>query len=123
MSIIDDDPRPPYEQIADSLRGQIEGGDIGPGQRLPSTRDLMDKFGVANQTVQRAMRILQNAGLVKSVAGRGTFVAGDDDQAATPSSPSPEYRELRSQLETLAGEVSQIEQRMTSLEREARKSD
>ncbi|MEM9656490.1 MAG: GntR family transcriptional regulator, partial [Actinomycetota bacterium] len=38
----DDDPRPPYQQIADELRDQIHTGLIRPGQRLPSTRELME---------------------------------------------------------------------------------
>lgn len=69
---------PLYEQAADYVAGQIERGDLRPGQKLPAERDLADEWGIAYQTVRRAMRELRERGLVVSRVGKGTFVASRD---------------------------------------------
>jgi len=46
-----------------------------PGKLLPSIHTLMQTYGVSDGTVKRAIADLRNAGLVKSVTGRGTYVA------------------------------------------------
>ena len=65
---------PLYEQVADYIAAQIASGDLKPGQKFPDMRDLADKWGVAYQTVRRAMRELRERGLVVSRVGKGTFV-------------------------------------------------
>lgn len=67
---------PLYEQAADYVAGQIERGDLSPGQKLPAERDLADEWGIGYQTVRRAMRELRERGLVVSRVGKGTFVSG-----------------------------------------------
>lgn len=69
-----DDPRPPYVQTADALREQIQDGQLAPGTKLPSARDLQAQFGIANSTAQNALRVLKEEGLIYSVQGRGVFV-------------------------------------------------
>jgi GntR family transcriptional regulator len=70
---------PLYVQIANHVEAQIASGELAPGGRLPAERDLAEQWGVAYQTVRRAMRELRERGLVASVVGKGTFVreAGD----------------------------------------------
>jgi DNA-binding GntR family transcriptional regulator len=65
---------PLYAQAADYIAGRIASGDLAPGARLPAERDLADDWGIAYQTVRRAMRELRARGLVSSVVGKGTFV-------------------------------------------------
>jgi GntR family transcriptional regulator len=67
----------PYQQVAAQLREQISSGAIGP--RLPSAMVLAEQMGVAPNTVQRAVRVLREEGLIYSVPGRGTFVRAGDD--------------------------------------------
>lgn len=69
-----DAPEAPYRQIYESLRERIETEQLKPGDRLPSARVLMDEFGAASHTVQRAIRALRDAQLVKSVPNRGVYV-------------------------------------------------
>ncbi|MEF2529212.1 MULTISPECIES: GntR family transcriptional regulator [Streptomyces] len=69
-----DDPRPPYVQTADALRKQIQDGQLPPGAKLPSARELQEQFGIANSTAQNALRLLKDEGLIYSVQGRGVFV-------------------------------------------------
>lgn len=76
MTEIDHDAGTPvWQQLAGILRGQIERGDIAPGKLLPSIRTLMQTYGVSDGTVKRAISALRDDGLVKSVTGRGTYVA------------------------------------------------
>ena len=66
---------PPYRQIAAWLRGRIESGELKPGQRLPTERDLQQLLGVAQTTTRRAYRLLAAEGIVVTTPGRGTHVA------------------------------------------------
>jgi GntR family transcriptional regulator len=65
-------PVPGYRQLADHLRQQIGTGDIT--SRLPSYTELCDASGLSLPSVQHAVRVLRDEGLVDSVKGRGTFV-------------------------------------------------
>lgn len=64
-----------YQQIADHIRLEVEGGRLGVGDRLPAIRELAGRLGVNRDTVALAYEALANAGVVESSVGRGTFVA------------------------------------------------
>jgi GntR family transcriptional regulator len=66
--------RPTYRQIADQLRSAIESGRIGPGEQLPSERELMEATRSARGTVRQALGLLKSEGLVDIEHGRGAFV-------------------------------------------------
>ncbi len=72
--------------LGTQLRGLIEFGigfgELQPGDRLPSVRDLADTLGVAPMTVAQVYRELRDKGLIQSRTGAGTFVAdaGKPDQ-------------------------------------------
>jgi GntR family transcriptional regulator len=72
-----DRPVPPYRQLADIIRGRIGSGELAPGTRMPSITALAAQYEVAQITVQKALQLLKNEGLVVGVAGYGTFVAED----------------------------------------------
>ncbi|MFE3906664.1 GntR family transcriptional regulator [Streptomyces sp. NPDC059153] len=59
-------PVPPYEQLRVQLADLISIGHLTQGDRLPSVRQLASDLGLANNTVVRAYRELETAGLVKS---------------------------------------------------------
>jgi GntR family transcriptional regulator len=65
---------PLYVQAADYVQAQIASGALPVGGRLSSERDLAAEWGIAYQTVRRAMRELRERGLVASVVGKGTYV-------------------------------------------------
>ncbi|MFC8722654.1 TetR/AcrR family transcriptional regulator C-terminal domain-containing protein [Kitasatospora sp. NPDC057198] len=71
-----------YEQIADELRGRIERGELRPGDRVPSTREITRRWNVAMATATRALAELRGRGLVRAVPGVGTVVAGNPGGAA-----------------------------------------
>ena len=72
---MDRDYRPPYIQAADVLRAAITSGELSPGQKLPSARELQQRFDIASSTVQNALRLLKEEGLIYSVQGRGSYVS------------------------------------------------
>jgi DNA-binding transcriptional regulator YhcF (GntR family) len=74
MSLDLDDPRPPYQQVAASLRAAILTRKVAPGDRLPSQAELSKRYGVARMTIQQALRILKDEGLIASRQGSGMFV-------------------------------------------------
>jgi molybdate-binding protein/DNA-binding transcriptional regulator YhcF (GntR family) len=63
-----------YEQIAESLRLRIAQGDLKPGQRLPTVRDMARQWECTPSTVSRAYAILADEGLVTGHRGSGTRV-------------------------------------------------
>ncbi len=65
---------PPFRQIADELRAQIARGQFGPGDKVPSARQLADSYGVTLSTAHRALTELRMAGLVVAARGIGTIV-------------------------------------------------
>ncbi len=66
---------PLYYQIQERLRQEIETGHIGPGEPVPSERELSVEYGVSRMTARQALRVLREDGLVVSDRGKGTFVA------------------------------------------------
>jgi GntR family transcriptional regulator len=65
---------PVYRQLADVLRQRIVSGEIPPLSPLPSGKTLVETYGVARGTVEKAVRVLQAEGLVRTVPGRGIYV-------------------------------------------------
>jgi DNA-binding GntR family transcriptional regulator len=64
----------PYRQLAAILRQRITAGEYPAGSRLPSIVALQGESGLSAKTVQRALAVLAEEGLVVIVANRGTFV-------------------------------------------------
>jgi GntR family transcriptional regulator len=73
VSIDPDAAEWPREQVARIIRKRIETGEYGP--KLPSYQRLANELGVAPMTVQAALTILKEQGLVYAIPGRGTFVS------------------------------------------------
>ncbi|GGW61179.1 hypothetical protein GCM10010320_47880 [Streptomyces caelestis] len=61
-----------YEQIADDLRTRIANGEFGPGELLPSGRDLAEQWSVSRATVVKAYDVLRADGLVVARQGAGS---------------------------------------------------
>ncbi|GGL05226.1 GntR family transcriptional regulator [Mangrovihabitans endophyticus] len=70
-----------YRQLATVLRDRIRSGELSPGRRMPSEKDLHDEFGLARETVRRALAVLRAEGLVEVRQGHGTFVVEVPDRA------------------------------------------
>ncbi|GHH62331.1 GntR family transcriptional regulator [Kitasatospora indigofera] len=114
MTVSSDDDRAPYVQVADALRDEISSGALQPGQKLPSARQLADRFGVAVMTASSGVRVLREEGLVYSTQGRGTFVRRPGEDAAAASIPA--NRGLAGRVEELESQVETLTERLDALE-------
>jgi len=65
----------PYATVKAALRERIAQGGWQPGVRLPSERELVQTFGCARMTVHRALRELEEEGLIERRQGSGSYVA------------------------------------------------
>lgn len=74
---------PKYKQVYNSLREEIAAGALGVGQRLPSEADLVKAFGASRITVGRALRDLQQEGLIERRAGSGSYVRAQREAPAS----------------------------------------
>lgn len=70
-----DPERPIYQQIIDEFKRAIARGELAPGDRIPSQRDLAMEARINPNTVQRAYREMEWLGLTETLRGQGTFVA------------------------------------------------
>ncbi|HEY9394000.1 MAG TPA: GntR family transcriptional regulator, partial [Nocardioides sp.] len=75
---------PTYVRIATELTRRIEAGEIAPGGKVPSTRQVVQEFGVALATATKALDVLRAGGLVITRPRSGTVVAPRDDASRTP---------------------------------------
>jgi GntR family transcriptional regulator len=97
---------PAYITLANELRGRIERGEYAPGAAIPSVSALIAEYGVSNSTVQTAVRVLKNAGLVESQRGKGVYVrrvlrviSRSADYTSPPEDGKTNYRAKSRQLE------------------------
>ncbi len=74
-------PTPPFEQIRAQFAGQIAGGELVAGTRLPTVRRLAEDLGVAVNTVARSYRELEAAGLIETRGRAGSVVTAGGDTA------------------------------------------
>ena len=74
ISIDPGSPLPPYEQVRLRIAELAAGGDLPAGTRLPPVRGLATDLGLAANTVARAYRELELAGLVETRGRLGTVI-------------------------------------------------
>ena len=76
-------PEPPYEQVREQVRAQVETGALAPGTKLPTVRALAADLGLATNTVARAYRELESLGVIETRGRAGSVVTGGGvDRAA-----------------------------------------
>jgi len=65
-----------YELVADRLLGRIAGGDLAPGDPIPSERELAGSYAVGRSSIREALRMLESKGVIHSV-GSGSFTVAE----------------------------------------------
>ena len=65
---------PIYTQIVNQVQAQVVGGVLKPGDQLPTVRALAEELRVNFNTVARAYRILDEARIISTQQGRGTYI-------------------------------------------------
>jgi GntR family L-lactate dehydrogenase operon transcriptional regulator len=86
-----------FEETVERLLQAIRLGVAGPGERLPSERDLSARLAVSRETLRQAIRALADAGYVESRRGRygGTFVT----ESLPPTASGRPREELAAELD------------------------
>lgn len=118
-----DQAKPPYLRIADDLRTQIEQGELAPGVQLPSIRSLSEMYGSGTMTIQRAIAVLRESGLVTTSQGYGNFVrtpAGDDRGA--PMSVVDHIAAMESDVKRLSRRLAALKHQVRAEEDQAPQS-
>jgi DNA-binding transcriptional regulator YhcF (GntR family) len=90
------DPRaakPLFEQLRTQIIGGVRGGQLPAGARLPTVRELAGDLGLAVNTVARAYRELESAGIVETRGRFGTFVARADPADIAMAAAARTYAE------------------------------
>ena len=91
---------PPYLRIATEIRTRILTGELRAGTRMPSVRQIAERWGVAVATATKVMAALRDDGLVETKVGSGTVVsarAGQKRPAGAARSPRPRQTDVGSQ--------------------------
>jgi DNA-binding GntR family transcriptional regulator len=101
-----------YRRIAGKLRNRIRSGEYAPGSLLPSKAALMEKNHVSLGTVNGALKVLRDEGLIETRQGSGTFVADP-----LPEQARSEYEAMTHRLDEIAGEVRQLREEVAELKR------
>ncbi|WP_336319434.1 TetR/AcrR family transcriptional regulator C-terminal domain-containing protein [Streptomyces lavendofoliae] len=102
--------QPPYLRIAADIRQRVAVGDLRPGDRVPSTRQIARQWGVALATATKALTALRLEGVVEARPRVGTVVAGTEAADAPPPARRTAEPELtRARVVRAAMEIADAE--------------
>ena len=73
--MLPDSSIPLYIQLKEMLQSAIQDGTFAPGARLPSERELAERFAVSRMTARQALQLLAREGLTYSRVGKGTYAS------------------------------------------------
>lgn len=95
------------EQLIDKLLLHIEDNHLGPGDRMPSEKEVCETYHVGRSSVREAYKAMQSRGLVVSAQGKGVFVGSKIDLGVSESTPFgnvkmqvQDYMDVRVAIET-----------------------
>jgi DNA-binding transcriptional regulator YhcF (GntR family) len=83
--------KPLFDQLRSQVIDGIRAGRLSPGTRLPTVRELAAQLGMAVNTVARAYRELESAGILETRGRFGTFVARNDPADAAMATAANTY--------------------------------
>lgn len=87
---------PIYIQIVEQIRQQVAAGELKPDDQLPTVRQLASELRVNFNTIARAYRILDEAGLISTQQGRGTYILAGTTPEISQSIKAQSLQELAS---------------------------
>ncbi|WP_297007496.1 FadR/GntR family transcriptional regulator, partial [Thalassospira sp. UBA6510] len=80
--------RTPLPQtVARQIQDMIQNGELTPGDKIPSQREFAQKFGISRASLREALLTLETLGLIKTEAGRGTFVTDPESRSKADMAP------------------------------------
>ena len=72
---------PIYRQLTNLIRSKVATGELAPGTKMPTVRELSDMIGIAQGTVKRTYDELESLGIVEKAQGKGTFISGKGEKS------------------------------------------
>lgn len=102
--------QPIYQQIADRITQSVQKGFLNPGDRLPTSQDFFDNYGIARGTVKHAYNILEKNGIVTVIQGKGSFIKDKNSSVQTIDAVDQYLDELLTlgfSLDDIEGLISQ----------------
>ena len=94
---------PIYVQIVEQVQIFLANGDLKPGDQLPTVRQLASELRINFNTIARAYRMLDEAGLISTQQGRGTYLL---DQPTADSVQKIKQESLEQQIERFLRSLS-----------------
>jgi GntR family transcriptional regulator len=89
---------PIYAQVMEQIRKAIAGGALGPGDQLPTVRQLAVELRINPNTVARVYKELEHQGLIATRQGSGTFVASKQPRVTDEQRSAGLRRVVRSAM-------------------------
>lgn len=99
-------PQKIYEQIAEQVKQQIVSGKLPPGHKLPSTRELTERYQVGRSTMREALSMLKAMGLIEIRQGEGCFVRSMDEPGIEPPRFEHLFTSMEAVVELLEARIS-----------------
>jgi len=99
-----------YRRLYNHLHERIIKGELQPGDKLPSERELCETFGISRITCRRALSMLQDNGLIQRYSGSGSFVSKnpsskvpilDSDYSGSMHDQGPDMKRILLTLDTI----------------------
>lgn len=103
--IADKGKRLRYVEIADDIRSRVQGGKVAPGSRVGTFGSLMQDYAAAKGTIDKALGVLRQEGIVVTMSGKGIFAA----ESAVPAVSGPQ------DIRTLSEQVAELRTEMRAL--------
>jgi len=63
-----------YEQVLQQIKDMIADGTLNKGDKLPTERELVERFKVSRTSVREALRAMKNMGIIECIQGEGHFI-------------------------------------------------
>lgn len=89
---------PIYIQLVERVKHMIATGELKPGDQLPTVRQLAQDLRVNLNTIARAYTMLNDAGIISTQQGRGTFVSERPDERALSRMRADKLNALMNQV-------------------------
>ena len=99
-------PEPIYRQILEQLRRLIAGGQLAPGEMLPSVREVATVHAINPMTVSRAYSLAEADGLLERLRGKGMVVAA---RGARAQNQAERLALIEPSLTALARQAQELE--------------
>ena len=106
---------PDYLKVVNDLKAKIGSGELPIGAPIPSTKKLMEMYSVSSTVARRAVRELQNEGIVRGHTGKAVYVEAKPGEAVDVEKLRDEFASVTDELGSLKDRVGALEAQLADL--------